>query len=160
MEPSQSEQGVGFLILILVLFGLGLTASVLTVSVRLAFDEQATATTQRRMRLIADQVSGTQFQNAAGLARHYEQDVGTLPTALGDLLSKPAAIATCGMNSSAQLLTGWCGPYWNGSYTGENIFSDGWGNSLTISTSPRQIRSRGPNGIDNSGTSDDIVQPY
>jgi hypothetical protein len=160
MGTLHSNRGAGLLIIILILMGISLTASVLTVSVRLAWDEQATAETQKRLRDIAEAISSTNFQSGARRARHYEQDVGALPTALDDLLTKPAAVSACAMSATTSALSGWCGPYYTGTFSGESLWVDGWGNTLTLSAASRHVRSKGPNGTDNSGGADDIVQPF
>lgn len=160
MHLAFDQRGAGLLILLLVLLGLGLTAGVLTVSVRLAMDEQATAETQRKMRRLAEVVSASNFSSGSVVSRHYEQDVGKLPSGLNDLLSRPGAVGTCFVTTASQNMAGWCGPYWTGQFVGEDPFSDGWGNPLILSTNPRHIRSRGPNGVDNNGGGDDLVQPY
>jgi hypothetical protein len=153
-------RGAGLLLLVLIIMAMGLVAGMLTVSVRLAWDERATTETQAKMRVIAEAISGTNFASGGKRARHYEQDVGALPSSLNDLLSRPVAVGTCFITTAAQNLSGWCGPYWTSDFSGENAFSDGWNNTLGLSTSPRQVRSRGPDGADNSGAGDDVVQPY
>jgi hypothetical protein len=160
MSNQLNDRGAGLLLVVLVLLSLGLTAGMLTVSMRLAVDDRATSETQRKMRSLAEAISATNFSSGALTQRHFEQDAGTLPTALDDLLSKPAALGTCYMTTSSNGLGGWCGPYWGTQFSGENAFADGWGNTLILSTSTRTIRSKGPNGADNSGGGDDLVHAY
>ncbi len=155
-----NNRGAGMLLVVLILMSLGLTAGLLSVSMRLALDDRATTETQRKMRALAEAVSVTNFTSGSQLPRHFEQDAGLLPTALSELLSRPVAIGTCYMTTAANNLGGWCGPYWTSSFSGQDPFADGWNNTLILSTSPRHIRSMGPNGVDNSGSVDDVVQPY
>ncbi len=160
MKPAFDNRGAGLLLLVLILLGLGLTAGVVSVSMRLAIDERATAETQVKMRALAEAISSTNYISGAQKVRHFEQDAGLLPSTLNELLSRPIAIGTCYMTTAAQNLAGWCGPYWSSQFSGEDPFSDGWNNTLILSTASRHIRSKGPNGVDNSGGGDDIVQTY
>lgn len=160
MAFGLGNRGAGMLLIVLILLSLGLAAGALSVSMRLALDDRATTETQRKMRALSEAISATNFSSGAQLQRHFEQDAGVLPTALSELLSRPVAIGTCYMTTSSNSLGGWCGPYWGSQFSGEDAFSDGWNNTLILSTNPRHVRSKGPNGVDNSGGVDDLVQPY
>jgi len=160
ISPGTSERGAGLLVVLFMLMGLALTASLLTFSMRVAFDDQATTESQKKMRLVAEAISSANFAAGTQLQRHYEQDVGALPSALNDLLTKPAAVGTCYTTTSANGVGGWCGPYLTKKYVGENIFSDGWGTDFVLNTANRHVRSIGPNRADNSGAGDDLVQPF
>lgn len=160
MERRLDQRGAGLLLIVMILLGLSLTAGVLSVSMRLATDERATTETQRTMRRLSEAISATNFSSGAMLTRHYEQETAALPSTLDDLLTRPGAIGTCYMTTASQNLAGWCGPYWSTQFSGEDPFADGWGNTLILSTSPRHVRSKGPNNVDNNGAGDDLVQPY
>lgn len=161
MGQGTANSGAGLLMVVLILLAVGLTASVLTVRVRLALDEQSTVESQRTLRMLAESISSTNFTQSNLLNRHYEQDVGSLPSALADLQTKPGSAASCSLSTTTRALTGWCGPYWDPpAFNSQNAFADGWGNSIVLNTSSRHVRSNGPNLTDDSGGSDDLVQKF
>ncbi len=160
MNGLRATKGVGILIVVLIILSLGIIAGTVALNMRLLFDERATIETEEKLRKIAIAISSTNFSSTQENIRHYEQDVGTLPSTLNDLLSKPAGVGTCYLNTVTQSLSGWCGPYFNQTFTGEALFSDEWGKALILSTSNRHIRSSGPNRTDDSGGSDDLVQKF
>lgn len=156
---AEKKRGAGLLIAILVILTLGLLAGTVAVNIRLLFDEDATTQTQAKLRQIGLAISSTNISPAPKNQRHYEQDVGALPSSLTDLMTKPGAVAACSLNASQQM-SGWCGPYVIGTYSGEASFTDGWGSAIILDTSNRKVYSAGPNRTDNSGASDDIVQNF
>jgi len=96
----------------------------------------------------------------ASVITRYSNDVGALPSALTDLLAKPGAVPACSLNGPGQKLNGWCGPYIERVFAGENTFGDAWGTALVYSSSPRQLRSYGPDRLDQGGGGDDLVQGF
>ncbi len=158
---GSSNSGAGLLLVVMVLLAIGLTASVMSISVRLTLDEKSTSETREKLRLLAEAISATNFNTGNLLSRHYEQDVGALPAALSELQSKPGAVAACSLSTTTRSLSGWCGPYWDPpAFTGQDVFSDGWNNTIILNTAGRHVRSRGPNLIDNTGGVDDLVQTF
>ncbi len=151
---------MGLVIILLMILVLGLTAGIAAISGTFLMNERNVAFTQTKLKALASAISSTNVVAPAMNLRHYEQDVGALPGSLADLVTKPAAVAACAMNSTTQALAGWCGPYWTDDFSGMSTFADGWGNTLVFSASPRRLYSYGPNQADNSGASDDIVQTY
>lgn len=142
------------IIIAMAVLGMGLIAGFVAISTRLSHDEKAIETTRSKLRLLASSISG----DTSLSPRSYLEDVGSPPSSLTDLVSK--ATPPCTLSTAQTKLTGWCGPYWNPIFQGEDIRIDSWGHSFIYSTSPRQIRSLGPNGIDNSGGIDDLVQSF
>lgn len=85
----------------------------------------------------------------------YEADVGSLPSTLADLVTKPGAVAV--YDPLTRL--GWRGPYVDSSSTSD-YSKDAWGIAYVYTTTPRRIRSWGPNKADNAGATDDIDLTY
>ncbi len=137
--------------------GLGLVSGLVAISIKHEQDERAIQFTLQKLRKIGSAISSSVFATTGQSPRHYEDDVGALPSSLTDLTT-PAG--SCALDSSTGKLAGWCGPYWSYSFSGEILDSDGWGRAFIFSTSPRRIYSKGVNGSDDSGGSDDIVQNY
>ena len=85
----------------------------------------------------------------------YRGDMGADPATMADLFDgsgKPA------WDRFAR--TGWNGPYMESDGTpAPNYLSDEWGNSYDLSTAG-EIKSLGPNGVDDSGAGDDIIITY
>jgi len=160
LKILREEQGAGLLIIVLILLSLSLMVGTLPMNMALVLDERATDNAQASMRKIALAISSTTFNAPPKNIRHYEQDVGALPTLLNDLLSKPVAVGTCFLSTSTHSLSGWCGPYLEEKFSGETPFFDGWGSALILNTLGRSVRSAGPNRTDDSGASDDLVQSF
>jgi len=91
-------------------------------------------------------VSGNTFAYAG-----FEADTGVLPVTLADLVTQPVAIATY----NPLLRRGWRGPYVDDDAKSDYT-KDAWSTAYVFTTSPRLIRSWGPNGADNTGGGDDI----
>jgi prepilin-type N-terminal cleavage/methylation domain-containing protein len=80
----------------------------------------------------------------------YEADMGAPPGSMTSL------VTYAGTSLYDPIVRrGWRGPYVDTS-TVSDYSTDAWGNAYIFSTSARHIRSRGPNGADNSGAGDDI----
>jgi len=142
------------------LIGISLAVTSILIGTKWLLDERAIMSTQGKMRQLAEMISKTNFTPAPIALRHYEQDVGALPSALPDLVTKPVAVPTCSISIINGQLQGWCGPYWNDTYSGENTFGDGFGRAIIYDKAGRQLRSMGVNGVDDKGAVDDIVQAF
>jgi len=81
----------------------------------------------------------------------YDADNGGPHSALVDLVTKPGGASVY----NPLTRRGWRGPYIDDSATSE-YSKDTWDNAYVYSTSPRRIRSKGPNGVDDGGAADDI----
>ena len=161
MMPSRlSERGYGVVVAILIVLALGLAAPVMLVSSAFMGDQSKVKLTQEKMKRLGLAVSSTNLKNAVGGQRSYELDVGALPSALSDLETKPAPVAACSFNTTDHDLQGWCGPYWAVKFTGESSFSDAWGRTISYDEAGRRIYSWGPDGADDSGADDDLVQAF
>lgn len=85
----------------------------------------------------------------------YEADIGAPPGALNSLASLPDGVSAY----DPLVRSGWRGPYVD-TDTVSDYSKDAWGTAYYFTTSPRVIRSYGPNRTDNSGGSDDISLTY
>lgn len=159
MRASKNNSGVALVVIVMVVLGLGALGGYVAISVKAARDESASKFTVEKMKRIAIAISSTVFDPSGAVPRHFEDDVGKLPASLDDLTTQGANPA-CTLSTLSGALSGWCGPYWNNTYTGETIHADGWGQTMTLSTINRRLRSRGPNLADDSGGSDDLTQNY
>ena len=93
-------------------------------------------------------------------------DIGDLPDALADLITKPAALAVYTTTTIGNIGAGWRGPYVDrGVFSGDE-FRDGWGQAFEYGgktgagggrTARGQTRSAGADGV--MGTADDLVFP-
>lgn len=153
------RNGIGLLLILLGIMGLSVTIGTVTLSARWLMNERATQKTQTFMKGLARVISSFQLGPVSSVIRVYETDTSVLPDSLEDLVTNPG-LSACATNTSTQLLTGWCGPYWTFPYQGENHFEDGWGRVMIYDKANRVIRSRGQNGIDDSGGGDDLVQIF
>lgn len=159
MRNFRSSSGLSLIMLIFSIFAIGLTSAGLTLSAFWLFSDKAVTVTEQNMRQIGIAISNKNIKGAFG-PRHYEQDVLALPNAFTDLITQPGGVANCALNTQSATLHGWCGPYLVNSYSGQNLWADGWGRDLIYDKNNRRIRSMGPNGVDNSGGGDDLVQTF
>jgi len=157
---ADGPRGCGIIAVLFAILALSLGALGVTLSVTTLLDDRNTTATQEKLRQIAFAISRNQFSSRTEGQRQYETDVGALPSSLTDLTAKPGAVAACSLNASTQLLTGWCGPYLETVFQGENVFADGWGTTITYQSGSRTLRSFGPNRTDNGGAGDDLVQGF
>ena len=159
---KQGERGAGITLVALVLLGVSLMVGTFIVSGKWLMDENAYRETHERIRMAAYAITRTGYiTNDLRSMRHFETDVGVLPTTVQELWSRSAAVATCAMNTSADVrdMRGWCGPYITYLHSGESL-ADGWGRPFVIYTNTRSIRSGGPNMRDDNGAEDDIVYNF
>lgn len=161
MIPSMKNQrGYGLVVAIMIILALAVSAPVVMVTSAFLADQEKVKSTQEKMRRLAFAVSSTNIKSAVGGMRSYEQDVGALPSALSSLETKPAPVSACSFNTTDQDVQGWCGPYWAVTFTGESSFTDEWGRTITYDSANRRIYSWGPDGADDTGGDDDLVQTF
>jgi hypothetical protein len=158
MRHHHRNRGFGLVVVVLMLLGMSLAAGALILNVTLSFNERAWNVTETKLKELAFALSSTNVGNFNLSGRHYEQDVGALPTTLSDLITKPGAVAACAMSMPNQATSGWCGPYWTDAFQNDASFNDGWGRTIVYSSGARTLTSYGPNGV--AGGGDDIVQNF
>ena len=119
-------------------------------------EESRINATKNEMQEIEIAIMGASSAVSGGVAtqRGYFGDVGYMPAQLTDLVTKPAADSAWNRAANNGLGAGWNGPYLNDDGSG-SLLRDAWGNSYILTSTT--VRSRGPNGIDESGAGDDIV---
>lgn len=120
-------------------------------------DDAKSAITKDEMAAIKRAIVGDGRAQSGGVYTFpgYEADAGALPSSLTDLVVRPASVGT--YDPVTRL--GWRGPYVD-SATTSNYQKDAWDTAYVFSTSPRRIRSWGPNKADNTGGGDDIDLTY
>lgn len=159
MHPAKTyNQGLGLVILVLTILALALAAGGILIGTKSLLTEQRYAATQAKLRLLAQLISSTNFPSPPPAQRHYEQDVGALPTSLNDLLVKPVAVAACASNMTTHVTSGWCGPYWTDTFQNDDTFADAWDNALVYDSGARTLTSYGADGA--AGGGDDLVQSF
>ena len=84
----------------------------------------------------------------------YEADMGAPPGGIDSMVTNPNTADTV-QDYDPIKRSGWRGPYIDASTTSD-FSRDAWGTAYVFTTSPRLIRSWGPNKSNNNGTSDDI----
>jgi len=146
---------MAIIFIIMAVLGLGLVGGMVAINVKSQKDEQNLNFTVAKMKKLAAAISSSVFDPST--MRHYEDDVGAPPGILNSLITSGAA---CTLSTVSGKLSGWCGPYWQYTFSGEDINKDGWGSNLSFSTLPRRIRSPGPNLTNDSGSVDDLDQLY
>ena len=159
MKTSLNNSGVILVILIMMIMGLGLVGGYFSINFKAVRDEEASKFTVEKMKRIANAISSSNFNPSDTSLRHFEDDVGKLPSSLTDLTTQGGNPA-CTISTASGKLSGWCGPYWTNQFSAESIDKDGWGQNMTLATASRSLRSRGPNLQDDSGGSDDLIQIY
>ncbi len=120
-------------------------------------DDAKSAVTKDEMAAIKRAIVGDARVSSGGTYTNpgYEADASKLPSSLTDLVTQPVTVAT--YDPLTRL--GWRGPYVDSSTT-SNYQQDAWGTAYVFTTSPRRLRSWGPNKADNSGAGDDIDLTY
>ncbi len=157
-NSATESRGMAIIFIILAILGLGLVGGMVAINVKSQKDEQALNFTVSKMKKIAYAISTSVYDPQGQIPRHFEDDMAALPVTLSSLVFQTSP--TCSLSSATGKLSGWCGPYWNYTFSGENIAQDGWGTNFSFTTSPRRIRSFGPNTTDDSGGADDLDQLY
>lgn len=149
-----SERGMSLLILVGVILSMGLLGGMGAITAKWYLDGKAQDETMAKLRKIAAAIN-SEIASQPEAKRSYVQDVGDAPSELDDLLTKPAAVSACALNTTTQKLSGWCGPYWIKSFTAEDPWTDAWGRQIEYSLTTHTLTSRGPDRA--LSTSDDIV---
>lgn len=88
----------------------------------------------------------------------YESDMGAPPGGLTSLVTNPNT-GNSTQDYDPITRSGWRGPYMESSSISD-FTKDSWGSAFVFTTSPRLIRSWGPNKANNTGGTDDIDLTY
>jgi len=158
MRPNFTQAGYGLLLIMLFIMGLSLSASMVTITAGFFRDQENVRLTQEKLKKIAVAISNANLTGVSYAPRSFEQDRLTLPASLTDLTTTDGT--ACTFVLASQVMTGWCGPYWSTTFTGESAFLDAWGRTIVYDSAGRRIYSIGPNNTDNNGGSDDLVQTF
>lgn len=160
---SRKPKGFGLLLVLFSVLALAVTASVLIVAGKYLENAEGITKTRKMLFQLGWAISSFNYPaNAGPLAqRHYETDfgAGNLPATLNALMNQ-GALPACTYNTATYKFANWCGPYWYVDYTGQTPFLDYWGHALVYSVAKRRVYSIGPNGVDENGLGDDIVQTF
>jgi len=143
--------GFGLVVLLLGILVTSIASTAIVINIGRAVDESATEITTTKLKRLALKISLANLQPISTSDRTYETDVGALPTALTDLVTKPGAVSACAQNNTTMNMEGWCGPYWGITFVGESNFTDGWKRTIVYDSGNRKMRSLGPDGVDQSG---------
>lgn len=154
-----NQRGMGILFILAIILAMGLAAGVGSITAKWAMDDRGIIETREKMARIATAISRTSrggvYAKVEG--RGFMQDVGSMPTALSELLTKPVAAAACSYDTTLKRNTGWCGPYWVDKFTGEASWADSWGVTIAYSATAGTLTSYGPDKL--SGGGDDLILP-
>lgn len=145
----KNQRGFGFfgmLVLVIVLTSLG---AIVMVSMKTVTSNQAMQETLKKME---------RLQTACV---RYKADVGSNPTALADLVTKPGAVAACSQDVTNGKIKDWCGPYVEQIISNDatDYTVDGWGTTFSFTGGATvTITSYGPNKA--LGGGDDITRTF
>ena len=143
--PRPPQRRVGLTLLELVV-ALGVLAALTTIalqSLEPIQDQTRYETTQRLLEDIRHATSGAAVawsNNGTPLVTGYIADTGSLPTSLGDLVSKPAGLGAYAQQTfdsdrdatdDVAISSGWNGPYLHLG-VGQQDVVDGWGRALLV----------------------------
>jgi general secretion pathway protein G len=151
---QRDHRGYTLLELVAVLLLIGLVAAVAVPKVIDLLGPSKKSLTEKEMLNLKRAVVGNPDLVAAGgyTQRGYEGDVGALPSALSDLVTKPAAVPSWDPWNKK----GWNGPYIDDQSGG--YLQDAWGTNYAYNRSARTITSYGPDRA--AGGGDDIVVQF
>ena len=154
---QEAHRGFTLIELIIVIVILGILGAVAVPRVLEMLQSTEIQATKAEMLAIKKAIIGNPDTRVNGqmVDIGYRGDMGADPSTTEDLFDgtgKPV------WDRFAQ--TGWNGPYMESDGTpATDYLSDEWGNAYDLSTAG-EIKSLGPNGIDDSGAGDDIVITY
>jgi len=151
---------MGLLVALFIILSISFVSIGVLVQTNFMLEEKNVHLTKNYLRKVASAISDKNLVVENRSLRNYEADVNALPSALGDLLTKPGAVSDCAFNVSEQRSEGWCGPYWQRTFTNETLWVDAWGRSIVYDSGGRRVYSIGSDGTDDSGGDDDIVQTF
>jgi len=148
------KRGLTLLELVIVLLLIGLVAAVAVPRMIDLIGPSKKTITERELLNLKRAMVGNPDLVAAGsyTQRGYEGDVGALPDALADLVTKPAGVS----NWDPWIKKGWNGPYME-AQSGDYL-KDAWGTNYVYSRASRTITSYGPDKA--AGGGDDIVVQF
>ena len=137
-RPARARQLSGFTLveLVMVIVLVGVIAAVAVPKISGLVEEAKRAATLEEMLTLRRAIIGDDASVSAGhpVSRGYEGDVGSLPSSLSDLVTKPGGVPA--WDRSTQ--TGWNGPYID---SGGGYLSDAWGIAYTYNPGQRTITS-------------------
>jgi general secretion pathway protein G len=150
----KDNRGLTLLELIIVLLLIGLVAAVAVPrAIDLMGPSKKTLTEKELLNLKRAIVGNPDLVAAGGYSqRGYEGDVGALPNALTDLVTKPSGVP----NWDPWNKKGWNGPYID-DRSGDYL-KDAWGTNFVYSRASRAITSYGPDKAPGGG--DDIIVQF
>ncbi|MCP4584291.1 MAG: prepilin-type N-terminal cleavage/methylation domain-containing protein [candidate division Zixibacteria bacterium] len=132
-RAAKARAGFTLIEIVIVILALGVLATIAIPRFGDMIGGSKTATTRDEMRTLKIALVGSGKNNVRG----YENDVGSLPSGLADLTSKPGGVG----NWDRFTKTGWNGPYIDS--TGGDYLRDGWGTNYIYNQAGRSIKSVG-----------------
>lgn len=147
-DPNQSGFTLIEILMVLILIGILSMASIDLVTD--SVDESKFDETVAEMRTIQTAIIGDNSlrENGVRTSFGYFGDVGAMPAAIGDLITRPGTVSAWAVNTTERTGYGWNGPYLQGGDSGTDYTTDGWGNAYvyTPAGSPPTLVSRGADG--------------
>ena len=148
--------------ILMTLILIGVLAAVAVSTLTSSLSNENFDATVAEMNLIRNAVIGDSSELTRGVRTSfgYWGDVGALPTVIGDLLVKPAAVTASTVSNANRTQFGWNGPYLPTSDPAVDYTRDGWGNLYVWSpaASPPTLVSLGSDGAaGGTGLAQDIT---
>lgn len=155
-QTAEQDRGFSLIEMAVAIAVAATLVSLLGVVVSRAVQSSRETQTQEQVRQIFDVIMGEPTRGSFG----YLGDMGRLPTSLSELVTQGGQTAFHTTSHEGNIGYGWRGPYLTSPFTSTEIFTDGWGQTLSYTNSggtAGQIISSGPDGT--LSNADDISYP-
>lgn len=148
---SKIQSGFTLIEMLMAIILIAIVSVVSIEAINDSVDDMRFQETVDEMKAISDAIIGNDKLREGGSRTSfgYFGDVGALPSVIGDLLTKPAAVSAYTVSSIHRTAYGWNGPYLTGGDSGTDYTKDAWGRSYVYSPSatPPTLVSYGADGV-------------
>ena len=159
---SHNQKGFSLIEILMVLLLIGILTYVSLEAINNSVSDARFQETVDEMRVIGEAIVGNKKLQEGGTRTSfgYWGDVGALPTVIGDLTVRPAAVSAYTVSTASRTGYGWNGPYLESGDAAVDYTTDAWGNAYIWSPAavPPTLVSRGSDGAaGGTGLAQDIT---